>query len=56
MRVTDPAHAIELRDEGLCLYALDRHREAADALAEYLNMVRLEVLSLVLRWKRRFDG
>lgn len=26
----------EIRDEGLCLYALDRHAECAEVLREYL--------------------
>lgn len=36
MRATDPSATPEIRDEGLCLYALRRYEEAASCLAAYL--------------------
>jgi len=38
MRATDPDHAPEVRDEGLCLYALKRYNECAASLTQYLQM------------------
>lgn len=37
MRITDPSAAVEIRDEGLCLYALKRFEESAAVLADYLR-------------------
>ena len=37
-RVTMPDSTTELRDEGLCLYALERYPEAAESLQQYLEL------------------
>jgi hypothetical protein len=37
-RVTTPESTTELRDEGLCLYALERYSEAAESLEQYLEL------------------
>jgi regulator of sirC expression with transglutaminase-like and TPR domain len=36
-RFTTPDSPAELRDEGLCLYALERYSEAAESLEQYLQ-------------------
>lgn len=33
-----PQLTAEIRDEGLCLYALERYPEAADSLQQYLDL------------------
>lgn len=38
MRATDRTRAADLRDEGLCLYALRRYAECAEAVEEYLEV------------------
>jgi hypothetical protein len=38
MRATDPSSSDQIRDEGLCLYALQRMPESGQLLAEYLRV------------------
>ena len=56
-RATQPQLTTEIRDEGLCLYALERYPECAAALREYLAAEpeagdRSEVESMLRRMQR----
>lgn len=57
LRATVPQLTAEIRDEGLCLYALERYPEAAESLQQYLDLEpkatdRTKLQSLLTRMRR----